>query len=410
MNEKNQSEQLAELKAQVLNLHETVSAQQTYMARLEARLGEQTYPAAPANPVEGRPTSRRKLLRRAALGAAAGVTALSAATVLTGPQAAQAAQGAFILDGPTTFALFAQNTALTSQGASAIVARAAATSGLVRASEASTVSPDGISVEGFAGAETGPATGVAGTSRSDKGIGVQGNVIGDQAVAIKAESKGKFGTAVNASSLQQGIAVLARSVDGAAVNGVSSKNIGGVFGGDRAALFILTSITDPRNRTDSHSPGEIYKDNSATLWYCVGGGTPGTWRRLSAPGTSGAMQVIDSVRIVDTRISLGAIRPGYDNATLTIQAAGVATIPAGVTAIFGAVGIINPVNAGTPFATIFSATLASPPATANLVYPGGISVSTTFAVNVGTGANAGKFKLFLRRPADITVDIQGFYF
>ncbi len=95
----NQTESLA---AQLKALQETVARQQAEMTRLKDQmqmgLPAQTLRFAPQGEAEeSRPatSSRRKLLRRAALGAAAGVTALSAATVLTGPQSAQAATASF---------------------------------------------------------------------------------------------------------------------------------------------------------------------------------------------------------------------------------------------------------------------------------------------------------------------------
>ncbi len=228
---------------------------------------------------------------------------------------------------------------------------------------------------------------------------------------MRGDADGFLGIGILGVATGNAIGISATSVGNDALTATSTNQYGASLKGGRAALFVGSSQTDPRTRTDLHSVGEIYKDETGTLWYCVVTGHPGTWRRLSANSASGAMEVITPQRIVDTGIGKGVPKPGADNALLTIAAGGVGIIPSDATAVFGAIGIINPNSGGIPFATIFSADLASPPVTANLVYPGGISTSTTFVVSLGKQreADLGKFKLCLRRITDLTIDIQGYY-
>ncbi len=206
----------------------------------------------------------------------------------------------------------------------------------------------------------------------------------------------------------------ATSTDNAIEAEGGASGYGGKFTGGAAPIKLEKSAAAGApypSVAAPHEAGELYVDSEGSLFFSFG--TPLAWRKVAGPRSSGAMHILATpLRIVDTRTALGATKPAVDNAILTITAGGVggaAGVPAGATAVFGALGIVSPTNVGTPYATVYSADLGTTPLTANLVYPGGISVSTTFAVNLGTGGNANKFKIYLRRITDVTVDIQGYY-
>jgi len=55
---------------------------------------------------------------------------------------------------------------------------------------------------------------------------------------------------------------------------------GGQFEGRLAQLSLVAANTPGRPTTGNHVHGEIYMDAQATLFVCVTGGNPGTWRRI----------------------------------------------------------------------------------------------------------------------------------
>ncbi len=406
MSETTRPTELTELNKRLENLQETVT-------RLQAQLSERSVTVTTATtPGEARPTSRRRLLRQAAIGAAAGMTALGAASMISQTPAAEAAQGVFVGNYPGDSTVSAENTASSNIiSANGIYGYTSGTAGKLKGVYGKSDSVDGIGVYGAGTSQaSGAAVGVQGTSNSSSGMGVYGIAGGETANGVRGEASGDFAAAVYAKGSLKAAGLVATSVEGQALFANSTNFYGAMLGGGRAAISLFSSGAKPTTRSDKHTIGEIYRDSAGELWYCVADGNPGLWRKMSGPSTSGAMHIIDPIRIVDTRISKGAKKPLSDNSITTILGTDGDAIPSNPTAIFGSIDIINPSNpGGIPYATIYSANLASTPTIANLVYPGGISTSTTFAVSLGTGANTAKFKIFLRRPTDFTIDIQGYY-
>jgi len=130
--------------------------------------------------------------------------------------------------------------------------------------------------------------------------------------------------------------------------GVSGVGSGaGSFGvgatGTRAALILASGTgSQPPNRTDAHSAGEIDIDANGTTWLCVKDGTPGTWRKIGGSNTSGAFHAISPVRAFDSRWT-GNTRLSAGSSSKVVSVAdahdlnGIVTtvdiVPAGATAI-----------------------------------------------------------------------------
>lgn len=116
-------------------------------------------------------------------------------------------------------------------------------------------------------------------------------------------------------------------------------------GDARAPLRLISVVGDPRRDGNDHAAGEITIDDAGTLWACVAGGVPGTWRKLQGPSTAGAYHPIEPVRCFDSRrpgyLNGGLIEPGdvrqivcrddHDEATGEVTSTD--EIPAGATAI-----------------------------------------------------------------------------
>lgn len=284
------------------------------VAELSARLDEPT-------------ASRRHLLR---LAGAATVGAVAAAA--TGARHAAADNGLAPTD-PNTVTMLNYTGGSISE--SAFVFQA----GTTHVSNASTYP---AALAGWSSASANPSSGVYGYSASDTGYGVVG--LNDAADGIGVLGQSADGSGVRGTSTT-GIGVEAISTSGA---GVVAEGATGVMavgqdygvvalgaGSDSAGLLgqgLVAGVagtggyglmsrqttkanvllwpnndtgspnpkTPPPARGDAHAVGEL--DNvDGDLWWCVGAGTPGTWRKLSGPTTAGAFHAITPARVFDSR-------------------------------------------------------------------------------------------------------------
>ena len=127
-------------------------------------------------------------------------------------------------------------------------------------------------------------------------------------------------------------------------NGVNGFAIA-AFGG--AAQLRLIPWTSGPSADTLHSLGAVaYDSETSAYWVCVEEGTPGVWRKLADAATAGALHVIPTARVYDSRrdmtptasglLSTGASRvipckDRRDPVTGAIVAANV--VPAGATAV-----------------------------------------------------------------------------
>lgn len=77
-----------------------------------------------------------------------------------------------------------------------------------------------------------------------------------------------------------------------------------VANGGLAALHILaTGATPPAMQGGPlRAVGEVVVDGLGDLWFCVGSGTPGEWRRLSGAATAGSFHPVGPFRMYDSRL------------------------------------------------------------------------------------------------------------
>lgn len=115
--------------------------------------------------------------------------------------------------------------------------------------------------------------------------------------------------------------------------------------GVRAHLALIPNGVAAPSRSDAHSIGEIVEDAEGDLWLCVAAGSPGMWRKLAGPATAGAYHAIAPLRVYDSRLPLQpangklaslqnrviSIADARDQTTGEVSVANV--VPAGATAI-----------------------------------------------------------------------------
>jgi hypothetical protein len=365
--------ELRELRAEVTTLRAQV-AERAPTAKTPAR--STTTPTVDVDGTDA--VSRRRALRTAgivAAGALAGGTALVAAS-----SPAAAASGTF--DG---------NPAVTAVGSPAVRADTTAQTQIgieVHANysdsigvqswalAAGSVGVDGIgTVAGVRGIPSGGGeAGVIGDARSNGTIGVRG-LGGPSAIGVKGESGN---IAVNGIADSNGTGVWGESVVGAAVRGDASSTgrgaqfssalgvaleaSGGTIGtmttGTYSALLLgATAFAPTAASSHAYEAGEMTRGPGGVLWYCVESGTPGKWRTLSAPTGAGSFYAVTPARAYDSRLStypqngvLGSLQNRtisvanrYDvNGTLVTSN----FVPAGATAVFANVTVVDTVGAG----------------------------------------------------------------
>ncbi len=108
---------------------------------------------------------------------------------------------------------------------------------------------------------------------------------------------------------------------------------GGEFFGGLAEIRLRPGGDAPITLTNAHKAGELYEDQTNTLWLCVADGTPGTWRELGSLAASGAFHAISPKRVYDSRSASGKLAPGEDREISVANAGSTEVVPAGATAV-----------------------------------------------------------------------------
>ncbi len=184
---------------------------------------------------------------------------------------------------------------------------------------------------------------------------------------------------------------------------------GGEFFGGLAEIRLRpnTTLAPPPTLTNAHQVGELYEDADGTLWLNVGAGSPGVWRELGGPTSSGAFHAISPKRVYDSRTGAGKLAPAADRTVSIATANGVEVVPAGATAVAMTFTVTNTEGAAGGFVS---------------VRPAGTSFENTSSINwFGPGQNlattvisalGGDRQVILRggeAATDAVIDITGFY-
>jgi hypothetical protein len=197
------------------------------------------------------------------------------------------------------------------------------------------------------------------------GTAVNASSLGTNGVALRGVGNSVNGTGVQATGGYAGVDAI--SVDGVGVQAHSTNFIGvsgiGRIGlsaySDTITLRLNPVAATPPGSSNTYLAGDVVVDVGDVAWYCIAGGTPGTWRRLSAPGTAGSFTALTPGRVYDSRVPSPA--PGIlgvggaANRTVSVAdqrnlTTGVVVtsdfVPTGATAVFANVTITDTVNSG----------------------------------------------------------------
>ena len=249
---------------------------------------------------------------------------------------------------------------------------------------------------------------------------------------------GRNTSTTNDNNVRAGVVGVGDTLIGA---GGSAHGVAGINGTDSAAAAVLAfsrsdSVVAGLRTRSLNGPGihlvadrtgvpvagswvqnSLLSDTGGNLWYCVNGGTPGTWRKLTGIGVAGGFHPISPVRVYDSRaaaptpgaIASGANRTvsvadGRDLVTGAVNAAGI--VPAGATAVFANVTIANTTAQGflaiNPGGNTTVAASAINWSASGQILANGLSLTLNASRQVTVIAGGGG-------ATDFIIDISGYY-
>jgi hypothetical protein len=207
------------------------------------------------------------------------------------------------------------------------------------------LSNSGSGVEG----DSATGTGVYGSSSSHSGVS------GSSTSGVGVVGSSISNAGVNGFS-NTGRGMVGQSNSNHGVEGQSGFGLGGYFHGGLAPLRLGLGGAPGAPGSGDHSTGDIYLDSLATVWVCIGPGTPGTWvRLLSVPnGTpGGTIQYLSTpVRLLDARtgassglVNRGALA-GNEIYTFAVAGLGSSGIPSNAQGLIANVTVLGPSGIG----------------------------------------------------------------
>jgi hypothetical protein len=199
--------------------------------------------------------SRRSMLRNLALGAAAA----GAASVVVGGKSAGAANGQ-----PLTLGVTNDHAAATNVN--------------------------------YNGAVTAASFNVQSGDQTAANDGILNGLFANQGTAF-------LGVASGNGNQNIGVTGWSKKANGTGVIGFTGGTgaYGGEFFGGLAEVRLRPGGAAPITLTSTHAVGEIYEDETGTMWVCVVAGAPGSWRELAGANTAGSFHAIAPRRVFDSR-------------------------------------------------------------------------------------------------------------
>ena len=276
--------------------------------------------------------------------------ALRAAGVLA---AGAVAGGAGIIAAATPAAAATGNF---SGGSPAVIANGGAGAGSVGV-DAQVQGNNGVAVDAF--------------SSGTAGVGVRGNGdlfgvygISTSGTGVSGDTMGQFGIYGNSAGGTSSAGVYGRSMNGRGLHGygdvgvyAQSLNVGVSIDAEQTSLRFSTAATSPLTSGATYQTRDIVVDSAGVIWFCVAGGTPGTWRMLSGPLTAGAFTPVTPARVYDSRLSTYALhgvlgsgqnRPISVANSFDVNGTPVTAnfVPIGATAVFANVTVVDTTGNG----------------------------------------------------------------
>ena len=332
----------------------------------------------------GQPTSRRGLLKLAAVGL--GGVGLAAAT---GAQPAAAADGGAVILG-----------AINNSSSRTTIETSAAGQ---------------LAIRGYSTATTGSGVGVYGDSASNTGIGVKG--IG---AAVGVTGSSTNGSGVSGASTS-GPGVSGTSTDGAGIVG-RGGGAGAAGAGDSATSPDLLAAGFGLIRMLANQPapplsgtylaGDLICSNTGSgTWVCVTTGSPGVWRKIAGPATAGALHAISPQRVFDSHHTTKLANGQTDDVVIAnaIDSTGAVTVPDlvpdGATAI--ALNLTITATTGAGHLIVWPQGQPKPLSTAISWFAAGQTLTNGFTVAISTIRHVSVY--CSGGSTHFSIDVAGYY-
>lgn len=219
-----------------------------------------------------------------------------------------------------------------------------------------------------------------------------------------------LGVANSAGPQQVGVVGWSRKTNGTGVVGFTGPAgaYGGEFFGGVAEVRLRPGGAAPITLTNAHQVGELYEDETGILWICVAAGSPGTWREIAGPASTGAFHAIAPQRVYDSRPDRTLV-PGTDRViSVADSLGGVAdVVPAGATAVAATITVTETEGASGGFVSIRPGD-APDNGTSSINWWG---PGQTVATSVIVGVDAARQLIALPGPsaAHLVIDVTGYY-
>jgi hypothetical protein len=183
--------------------------------------------------------------------------------------------------------------------------------------------------------------------------------------------------------------------------------------GTRATMILGTAnMPPPLNTSVGYREGEIVHDSNFDVWFCIKSGTPGTHRKVTGPGTAGALHVLPApVRVYDSRpgtspTSVGPKGPLVAGTTRVIDLkVNSSKVPAGATAALITILLVNATSGNGNF-TAWANGVARPQAN-TLVWGG--STGRFTAKELTAVDSQARIQVLASLKTDVVIDVVGYY-
>jgi hypothetical protein len=262
----------------------------------------------------------------------------------------------------------------------------------------------GNAVVAINGASTGSGSGVLAMSdnASTEATAVLGiitsNDPGSLSAALRGQNNGLGGAGIGVWGSQAG--------SGWGVYGTSAAGVGvygtGAYGvaaeGSLAPLLLYPGIAAGPPTTGTHLAGELFVDSNGRLYYCLEGGTPGTWVKMTP-----LVPVSPPKRAYDSRTHDGPL-PGGNTRNVSLASGG---LPAGASLALINLTVVRTVGAG--YLSLYEEGTSAPsPLTSNINwYASGQTIANNATVAVNS---SGGVTVQAGGTTDFVIDVFGFYF
>ena len=183
----------------------------------------------------------------------------------------------------------------------------------------------------------------------------------------------------------------------------------GLYAAGNGRLGLAQNASAGPPSAGTYAMGDLVRDGAGSIFYCVAGGTPGTWRSLlsTAPAIS-QLHLVTPARMYDSRGGDGPYGPGTDRLIPPHP-----SVPSGATAVLISLlvfGLSGPGTGVDGYVTAYAAGTTSP-GTVNAYWGNipGTQISSTTVVQISSSNQFRLRSTTAGGSVSLAVDLLGYY-